>query len=89
MAAGAAPHAAGRRVRICRLPGPVPQPHAERTAQPQPHAAGRAQTANGGGSPNGDPPFCRTGAPCADRARVILQVFLRFLYAVPAAKRPF
>ena len=28
MAAGAAPHAAGRRVRICRLPGPVPQPHA-------------------------------------------------------------
>lgn len=44
MAAGAAPHAAGRRVRICRLPGPVPQPHAERTAQPQPHAAGRAQT---------------------------------------------
>lgn len=80
MAAGAAPHAAGRRVRICRLPGPVPQPHAERTAQPQ----------NGGGSPNGEPPpFCRTGAPCADRARVILQVFLRFLYAVPAAKRPF
>ncbi len=72
MAAGAAPHAAGRRVRICR-------PHAERTAQPQ----------NGGGSPNGEPPFCRTGAPCADRARVILQVFLRFLYAVPAAKRPF
>lgn len=41
MAAGAAPHAAGRRVRICRLPGPVPQPHAERTAQPQ----------NGGGPP--------------------------------------
>lgn len=79
MAAGAAPHAAGRRVRICRLPGPVPQPHAERTAQPQ----------NGGGSPNGEPPFCRTGAPCADRARVILQVFLRFLYAAPAAKRPF
>lgn len=35
MAAGAAPHAAGRRVRICRLPGPVPQPQAERTAQPQ------------------------------------------------------
>lgn len=30
MAAGAAPHAAGRRVRICRLPGPVPQPQAER-----------------------------------------------------------
>lgn len=35
MAAGAAPHAAGPRVRICRLPGPVPAPH----------AAGRAQTA--------------------------------------------
>ena len=55
MAAGAAPHAAGRRARICRLPGPVPQPQAERTAQPQ----------NGGGSPNGEPPFCRTGAPRA------------------------
>ncbi len=79
MAAGAAPHAAGRRVRICRLPGPVPQPHAERTAQPQTAAAPLS----------GGPPFCRTGAPCADRARVILQVFLRFLYAAPAAKRPF
>lgn len=62
MAAGAAPHAAGRRVRICRLPGPVPQPHAERTAQPQPHAAGRAQTANGG------PPF-RGGRRFAERVR--------------------
>lgn len=41
MAAGAAPHAAGRRVRICRLPGPVPQPQAERTAQPQTAAAPR------------------------------------------------
>ena len=46
MAAGAAPHAAGRRVRICRLPGSVPQPQAERTAQP-PNGGGSAVLPNG------------------------------------------